>query len=285
MTLYRLNEPIEALVAPALIGAFDGWIDAGGAATAFAEHMADDADVIATFDADALFDYRARRPTLDIVDGTLTHLTWPELTVRRKRIDGRDILVLAGPEPDYRWRDLSESILDIVLRLGVTEWVSLGGIPAAVPHTRPVHVFATASMPGLLHDDEEVGPAGLLRVPSAALSVLELAVSGTGIPSVGFYAQVPHYIGGQYSAATIALLEHVERHLGVTIPLGSLSDDARAQRARLDAAVAADDDTRAYLERLESLAEQERVPSGDELAAEIERFLRGETGDGPREGV
>ncbi|MGZ6544298.1 MAG: PAC2 family protein, partial [Actinomycetota bacterium] len=161
-------------------------------------------------------------------------------------------------------------------------------IPAAVPHTRPVPVLATASKDGLLHEDESKGPQGLLRVPGAALSTLELAVSGTGIPAVGFFAQVPHYVGGPFAIASIALLEHLGRHLGVELPLGTLIADAQEQRDRLDAAVAADEDAGAYLQRLEALAGEDRLTSGDELASEIERFLSDRTrepgDDGPFEG-
>ncbi len=280
MGLYRLSEPAEQLVAPAVVAAFDGWIDAAGASTAAAAHIAGGGEAIATFDADALYDYRARRPVLDIIDGTLHELVWPELAIKRARIGGRDLLVFSGPEPDFRWPELGRDVLELSLRLGIVEWMTLGSIPAAVPHTRPVPILATASKAGLLHEDEQQGPEGLLRVPAAALSTIEFAVTGSGIPAVGFYAQVPHYVSGPYAAATIGLLEHAGRHLGVELPLGSLPDEAASQRARLDALVAQDPDTRAYLERLEASVEEERIPSGDELASEIERFLRDQGGEG-----
>ncbi len=276
MALYELTADVP-FIAPVLIGAFDGWIDASGASTGAATTLGERGDVVARFDADALYDYRARRPALDVVDGTLTHLEWPELTLRSVETGGRQLLVLSGPEPDFRWRQLGIDVLDLCLRTGVVQWASLGALPAAVPHTRPVPVLATASAPDLLHDDEIKGPAGLLRVPGAALSTLELAVSGTGIPAVGFYAQVPHYVGGPYAAASIALLEHLGQHLGVDLPLGSLVTEAQEQRDRLDSAVAQDEDATGYLQRLEAMAGEERIPSGDELASEIERFLS-ETG-------
>lgn len=274
MTLSHLLEPDEPLVAPAIVAAFDGWIDAGGASTAAADHLARGTEPIATFASDLLYDYRSRRPVLDIVDGTLTELTWPELTMKRVRVGARDLLVLSGPEPDFRWRELGGDVLDVAQRLGVVEWVSLGAIPAAVPHTRPVPILATASKSGLLRDDEQQGPQGLLRVPAAALSTIELVVAGAGIPTVGFYAQVPHYVGGSYPAATIAILEHAQRHLGVDVPLGTLPDEALAQRQRLDQAVAADEDSRTYVARLESVVDNEELPTGDELVSEIERFLQ-----------
>ena len=281
MSLYRAERlPTEPLVAPVLVAAFDGWVDAAGAASAAAAHLGQDGQLLATFDADVLFDYRSRRPVLDIVDGTLQRLSWPSLQLHRLPVGGRDLLVLHGAEPDFRWRELGDDILDLCLRLGVVEWVSLGAIPAAVPHTRPVTVLATASEDGSLHEAETKGPPGLLRVPSACLSAIELAVSGSGVPSVGFYAQVPHYVGGPFAAASLALLQHLARHLSVDVPLGSFEEDAAQQRARLDAAVEADDDVRMLLEQLQA-ASDEQIPSGDELAAEIERFLRAEgTGDG-----
>lgn len=285
MTLLHVTEPAEPLIAPALVSAFDGWIDATGASTAAARRIAAEGDVLATFEADLLFDYRSRRPVLDIVDGTLTEATWPELTITRTRAGGRDLLVFTGPEPDMRWREVGRAVLELALRHRVVEWVSLGSIPAAVPHTLPVPILATASKPGLLHDDEVQGPQGLLRVPAAALSAIELEVAESGIPTVGFYAQVPHYVGGTFPAATIALLEHAGRHLGVTFPLRELPDEAAATKARIDAAVEADEESRAYVARLETAAGEEGLPSGDELASEIERFLRGQeggSGPGPR---
>jgi hypothetical protein len=280
VVLARVTEP-GTLVAPAVVAAFDGWVDAAGAATAAAERILaqGQGDEIAVFDPDDLYDYRARRPVLDIVDGRLSELTWPSLALRRSRVDGRDLLVLTGPEPDFRWREIGQEVLELALRIGVVEWVSLGSIPAAVPHTRPVPILANASKRGLLHAEEIQGPEGLLRVPSAALSAIEFTVIGGGIPTVGFYAQVPHYVGGAYPAATISLLEHAGRHLGVMFPLRDLPDEAAATKARIDAAVQGDEDSRAYVARLETMTGEEGLPSGDDLASEIERFLRGQTGE------
>jgi hypothetical protein len=281
VSLYRAEAlPSDTLAAPVLVAAFDGWVDAAGAASAAATHLGRGGELIATFDADVLFDYRSRRPVLDIIDGTLQRLSWPSLQMHRVHVGGRDLLVLHGAEPDFRWRELGDDILELCLRLGVVEWVSLGAIPAAVPHTRPVTVLATASDDGSLHEAETKGPPGLLRVPSACLSAIELTVNGSGIPAVGFYAQVPHYVGGPFAAASLSLLQHLGRHLSVELPVGSFEEDAAQQRARLDAAVEADDDVRMLLEQLQTASDEE-IPSGDELAAEIERFLRAEgSGDG-----
>jgi proteasome assembly chaperone (PAC2) family protein len=208
-------------------------------------------------------------------------LEWPSLRLHRVHAGGRDLLVLHGAEPDFRWRELGDDLLQLGLHLGVVQWVSLGAIPAAVPHTRAVNVLATASSHGLLHEAEMQGPPGLLRVPSACLSAIELSVAGSGIPAVGFFAQVPHYVGGPFAAATLALLQHLTRHLSIELPLDDLEDEARQQRQRLDVAVEADDEIREILERLQD-ADQEEIPTGDELAAEIERFLRGQ---GPAPGA
>lgn len=275
MPLFRHDVALpKDLVAPVLVAAFDGWVDAAGAASAAAERLAATGTPVATFDADVLYDYRSRRPVLDVVDGTLARLEWPSLQLHRVQVGGRDLLVLHGAEPDFRWRELGGDLLDLCLRLGVVQWVSLGAIPAAVPHTREVNVLATASASGLLHEAEIQGPPGLLRVPSACLSAVEMAVAGSGIPAVGFFAQVPHYVGGPFAAATLSLLVHLGRHLSIRFPLDDLEDEAAQQRARLDVAVEADDDVREILHRLQE-ANEEDIPSGDELAAEIERFLRG----------
>lgn len=281
MSLYRADGLPDDLTSPVVIAAFDGWVDAAGASSSAAEHLASTGDQIATFDADILFDYRSRRPVLDIIDGTLTRLTWPTVGLHRVAHGGRDLLILHGAEPDFRWKELGDDVVGLCARLGVAQWVSLGAIPAAVPHTRATPVLASASADGLLRDGEVKGPPGLLRVPSACLSAIEMSIQGAGIPSVGFYAQVPHYIGGPFAPASVALLRHLSTHLQVELPIGSFEEEAEAQRARLDAAVDADDDVREILQRLEQASGDEEIPTGDELAAEIERFLRGRaTGDG-----
>ena len=281
MSTYRLEEAPE-LDAPVIVAALEGWVDAGSAGTVAASQLAEDGSVIATFDADAIYDYRARRPTLDIIDGRPMNLAWPKLELTSNRIGGRDLLILRGPEPDYRWRELTADVVEVAKRLGAVSWVSMGAIPAAVPHTRPVPILATASAPGLLPEGIRQGPDGLLRVPSACLSVLELAASANGIPAVGLFAQVPHYVNATYPAASIALLTALGRHLGIEPPVGQLATRALERRNLLDAATATDEDTKAHVERLESLVDESRLPEGDELIADIERFLR--EGDGGDEG-
>jgi proteasome assembly chaperone (PAC2) family protein len=274
VSLYRLRRNVPELATPAVVVALDGWVDAGSAATQAAATLAEGSRVIASFDADAIFDYRARRPTLEIVHGRPRSLEWPELNLRHTRESERDVLVLTGAEPDYRWHELSSDVVELTRHLGVTEWISLGAIPAAVPHTRPVPILGTESKAGLLKGGVLPGPEGTLRVPAAAISILDIAVAKAGIPSVGYFAQIPHYISGEYPQASIDLLRSVGRHLDVELDVGRLPEEARLMRVRLDAAAAREETTKTYVERLETLVDEARLPSGDDLISEIERFLR-----------
>jgi hypothetical protein len=279
VSLYRLAAPGSPgdpgdLIAPTLVGAFDGWVDAGSAATNAMALLLEDAPVVASFEADQLFDYRARRPTLEIVDGRLSELDWPELSLRRVRAGDHDLLIISGPEPDDRWQTFSAAMVELARRLGVVEWISLGSIPAAVPHTRDVPILGTTSEPGRLRGDVLAGPSGTLRVPAAVVSVLEMAMAEAGIPAVGYFAQVPHYVSGPYPAASVALLGALGRHLSETLPVGDLADEAGELRTRLDTATSMEETTRSYVERLESMVDEQRLPSGDDLISEIEKFLR-----------
>ena len=277
VSLYTLDDPGD-LVAPTVVAAFDGWVDAGSAATAALGYLADGAQIVARFDADRLFDYRARRPPLEIVDGRLTELTWHELVVRRARLGDRDLLILVGPEPDYRWQAFCAAVVELCRSLRVAEWISLGAIPAAVPHTRPVPILGTEASRGLLRGDVMAGPAGTLRVPSALVSALELEVSAAGIPALGYFAQVPHYVSGPYSTAALELLRALGNHFGTPIVARDLEREALELRTRLDEATAADETTRSYVERLDGMYDEQRLPSGDDLISDIERFLRDQGG-------
>jgi hypothetical protein len=137
-----------------------------------------------------------------------------------------------------------------------------------------VPILGTESAPGLLRGEVRAGPTGRLRVPGAAISVLEMAFAGAGLPAVGYFAQVPHYVNGPYPAASVELLRALGRHLSVEVPLGGLRDEAREIRTRLDGATEADEVARAYVQRLEGMVDEERLPAGDDLIADIEKFLR-----------
>lgn len=280
MSLYSIEREVDVRE-PVVVVAFDAWVDAGSASTKAAELVGEGGQVVARFDADALYDYRARRPTLRIRDGRPSEVAWPRLELLWRRLGGTDLLVLTGPEPDYRWPTLASDAVSLAKRLGVTQWITLGAIPAAVPHTRPVPVIGTESSAGLLRADVRPGPVGLLQVPSAAVSVLDLAVSAAGVPAVGYFAQVPHYVSGEYPAAAVALVHALEQHLDIELPAAVLELDARSMRSRLDTAAAVDESTRSYIERLETMVDDARQPAGNELISEIERFLRerGDRGD------
>jgi hypothetical protein len=281
VSLYRITGE-EALNAPALITALDGWVDAGDAATTAAERIAalGDGQVVAEFDVDAVLDYRARRPLLDVVQGRLDQITWLSLNVRRVKADRRDLLVLTGPEPDYKWKEFGRNVAEMALRLGVVESVCLGGIPAMVPHTRATPVMMTGKDRTPTESDPPL-PAEFLRVPASAVNLVEIGLAEHGIPSVGFWAHVPHYVAGPYVGASLALVERVAAHLGVTLGVQSLAEEALEERSRLDSVVAERPDAQAYLEKLEEMPPQNEgaISGGENIAAEVERFLRETTGD------
>ncbi len=279
MALFQIDDP-GPFDRAAIVVALDGWVDAGSAATTAAAMLASGGRTVVTFDADRLFDYRARRPTLEIQDGRLADLSWPDFEIVHVQHAGRDVLVLTGPEPDYRWRRLAEDVVGVAVTLGVEQWISIGAIPAAVPHTRPVPILGTASRPGILRGDIRPGPTGLLRVPGALVSVLEMRAAEAGIEAVGYFAQVPHYVTGPYAPAALALHQAVARHLDVELDSGPLGEEAVELRTRLDSATSVDENTRGYVERLETMVDEERLPAGDDLISEIEQFLRDQGSEG-----
>ena len=280
--MFELHD-YDELTAPVLIGAFDGWVSAGGAGIATADHLAAEGETIAVFDPDALFDYRVNRPTIDFRNGVLDDIAWPTVSVRRRTVEGRDLLVLSGPEPNWRWQAFSNAIIDLSARLGVVEYVSIGGIPWAAAHTRPTQVITTASTGDRIEIDADF-PEGLLRVPGAVVSVIEFAMADAGYPTLGLWARVPHYVAATYSPAVLALVERLSRHLGLSIPLGGLVDESAEQRRELDSAVEGRPEAKAMIEQLEALTDAaDTVISGEDLAAEIERFLRDSREDDTRD--
>jgi proteasome assembly chaperone (PAC2) family protein len=277
MALYRLTGEVVP-VDPVLIQALSGWVDAGGAGTDSAAFLAQSGDVVAEFDPDALFDYRSNRPILDFVDGEIRDLQWPAINVRLATIGGRDLLVMSGLEPDLRWREFAASVLDLAQHFGVKRLISIGAVPAAVPHTLESPVMMTASNKELLVDQRV--PEGILRVPSAAVSVVDHLFSENGVETVGFWAQVPHYVTEPYKPASLSLLARVAGHLGLHLDLDDVRSDADQQRTRLDEIVSSRPEAKEYVERLESMASNE-FGLGDQLATEVERFLRDVGGDNP----
>lgn len=271
MSILEVAAP-DSLTAAVLIVGFDGWVNAGSAATATAEHLAEDSELIGRADPDALFDYRATRPTADFENGRLVEVDYPQVILRHRRLGGRDLLILSGPEPNWRWQELSREVANLAVQLGVVEHISLGGIPWATPHTRPTSIIVTASGEGTVPDDP-TRPAGLLRVPASVTTAIEFTVAGDGIPTRGFWARVPQYVGATYLPAAVALIERVSTQLGISIPFGNIVDEAAAQRTQMDEIVASRPEVAAIVEQLEALTGAEE-PAGEELAAEIERFLQ-----------
>jgi hypothetical protein len=266
---------------PIMLLAMSGWVDAASVGTDTAERISDGGDVVAAFEPDALFDYRSSRPTLHFSDGDLTDIVWPRLEIIHRSIDGVDLLIAAGNEPDFRWQELTREFVELTQRYNVTKFVTLGAVPAPVPHTRPVRVVCTTSDPELLLDGDEVMPEELV-VPGAAVSVLRQGVADAGLPAIGYWAQVPHYLQSPFHSGVLGLIERVGGQVGVPFPIGDLALEASAQLDQIDADLAERDDARQYVERLELMQDErpelvtpfQEVPSADEIGAEVEKFLR-----------
>ena len=270
-------EPVE----PLLVVSLTGWIDAGGAAAAATAHLltATSAEQIADFDTEQLIDHRARRPTMRLVDGVVEGLDWPTIELSFGMDDqGRHLLVQRGAEPDHQWHAFVDLIVDIAESTGVRRVVGLGGYPAAVPHTRPVGLSSTASTRELADDATFLNAT--LDVPAGIQAAIEVGAAAEGIPSMGLWAQVPHYTAGlPYPAASVALLESLDRLFGLSVDLTDLRSEAEDSQVRLGELVAANPEHAAMVTQLEAdydQTERERaeLPTGEELADELERFLR-----------
>lgn len=283
---YTLHEAPPELHEPVLVVAMDGWIDASGAAAAAMIAVRDTCDtrVVATFDSDMFVDYRARRPTMELRDGVSTRLVWPVIELRAGRdAAGHDLLTLSGPEPDSQWQRFADDVTTLARQLGVRMMVGLGAYPFATPHTRSPRLSCTTPSPELAAEVPFLKNS--VDVPAGMAGVLEHAFTGRGIPALGVWAQVPHYIASMnYPAASAALLDGLREVSGIEIDSSELAHAATVQRLRLDQLVAANPEHQAMLRQLEELydtsAEQTlglgspTLPSGDELVAELERFLR-----------
>lgn len=281
MSLFELIERPD-LDSPVLVLALDGWIDAGlGAAQALAA-IVDNTEMatVATFDADVLLDHRARRPTMHLVDGVNVGLTWPSIELRvATDQDGNEALFLLGAEPDHNWRAFARAVGDLALEFGSRMLVGLGAYPAPVPHTRPTKLVATATTEDLA---ELVGFVhGHVDVPAGVHAAIERRCADLGLPAVGLWAQVPHYAAAMpYPSASVVLLDGLRRIADLRFAAGSLEDEVGSTRERLDSLIANSDEHIEMVRQLEQhvdtleAAEDQGIPSGDELAAEVERFLR-----------
>jgi proteasome assembly chaperone (PAC2) family protein len=278
--LYELVESPE-LESPVLLLGLDGWIDAGLAATnAFGtilEHL--ETITVARFDADALIDHRSRRPTMHLLDGINTGLTWPTIELRAGfDAEGSSVLFLVGAEPDHRWQAFSESVVDLAHHFGANSVFGLGAYPAAVPHTRPTQLVSTATDGEMAKRIGSVG--GRIDVPAGINAAIELASAAAGLQAAGLWAQIPHYAAGMpYPAGALALIEGLRTIAGLHFNLGSLVEDARSTRERLDELVANSEEHVEMVRQLEAqvdteLTVEDPLPMGDDLMAELEQFLR-----------
>ncbi len=281
---------IPELTAPTLVVMLTGWIDASGSAAAAMAALEMDckARTIAVFDGDTFIDYRARRPTMQLRDGVNTALSWPDIEIKAGRdLDGNDVLLLTGPEPDMAWHRFSREVAELGVRLGVQRMVALGSYPFATPHTRPARLSISAP------SGELVASLALQKssvdVPAGVAAVIEHAFHDRGVDALGIWVQVPHYVASMaYPAATVALLAGLTDVAGVRIDGAGPRQETVIQRHRLDDLVAANDEHRAMVAQLEALydaAVQQaagdaspisaaEIPSADEIGAEFEQFLR-----------
>ncbi len=284
------DEPAEDLVEPLMVCAFEGWNDAGDAASAAIEHLqlAWKATALAEIDPDDYYDFQVTRPTVRLVEGVTRRVEWPttRLSVCRPPGASRDVVLVHGIEPNMRWRRFCDELLDHIDQLGVTTVVTLGALLADTPHTRPVPVTGTA------YDAASAARFGLERSryegPTGIVGVLQDACVQAGVPAISIWAAVPHYVSQPPSPkATLALLHRVEEVLDMEVPLGQLPDQAEEWQQTVSEMAAEDEDVRNYVRALEERGDAETTlneTSGDAIAAEFERYLRRRRPGGPGRG-
>jgi predicted ATP-grasp superfamily ATP-dependent carboligase len=283
---------------PVLIHSLEGFLDAGNAAGLATEHLlaSSAGRVVASFDIDAFYDYRARRPPMTFNEDHYEGYETPRLVVRLNHDRrGTPYLLMHGPEPDTHWEAFALAVRAVVERLRVRLTVSLGAVPMAVPHTRPVMLTNHATVPGLLVFENVW--KGQIRVPANAQSLLELRLGGWGHPAMGFVAHIPHYVAQlDYPAAAATMLEAVEVVTGLEWQLDELEAAGRAKAVEIASQIEDSEEVREVVSGLEQqydafhrtddsentgepgalpLAEEQHLPTGEELGAELERFLAG----------
>jgi predicted ATP-grasp superfamily ATP-dependent carboligase len=272
-------EQVPQLVDPVMIAAFEGWNDAGEAASGAVDHLIEvwDATTIGAIDPEDFYDFQVNRPTTSIgPDGTRT-LTWPtsRLAVCRPPRSARDVVLLRGIEPNMRWREFCAQLLSSADELGVQTVVTLGALLADTPHTRPVPVTGTSADPELtrrlaLEPSRYEGPTGIV-------GVFQDACRRVDMPEVSFWAAVPHYVAQPpCPKATVALLGRVEDLLELPVPLGDLPEQARAWERGVDELSRDDAEVAEYVRTLEESRDAAELPeaSGDAIARDFERYLK-----------
>ena len=271
---------------PVLIAGFTGWNDAAEAASLAVSTIGEqwEAKRFGSFDGEEFYDYQTTRPQIKLVEGVTRTVEWPEneLSATEARVGalgGRGAILLSGPEPNFRWRAFSQAVVDLARELDVRLVVTLGALLADVPHSRPVSVAANAQDPSLV---ENLGlTASRYEGPTGITGVLHRYCASKDLPSVSFWASVPHYLPSVPSApAALALLQSLSNLLGTSFDTDHLERTSEDYQRQVSVAVAQDSDLASYVRTLEerydaqSESDISNLPSGDELASELERFLR-----------
>ncbi|MFF5786885.1 PAC2 family protein [Streptomyces sp. NPDC012693] len=284
-------EGVPELIDPVMVAAFEGWNDAGDAASTAVAHLDREwkGEVFAALDAEDYYDFQVNRPTVFLENG-VRKITWPTTRLSVVRVGGdkpRDLVLVRGIEPSMRWRSFCNEILAFAHELGVEMVVILGALLGDTPHTRPVPVSGVTSDPDLARtmDLEETRYEG----PTGIVGILQEACTHAGVPAVSLWAAVPHYVSQPPNPkATLALLNRLEDLIGLRIPLGELPEDARAWQVGVDQLAAEDSEVAEYVQTLEEARDTAELPeaSGEAIAREFERYLRRrEPGSGPGPGV
>ena len=274
----------DGLRAPAMVCAFQGWNDAGDAASSAVSFLASalEARRFARVDPEDFYDFQANRPSVQFDDSNRRKLVWPTVEVLEAPAPRapRDLVLVQGVEPSMHWRAFTSHLVDLAEALGVQMVVSLGALLGDVPHTRPVAMTGYASDPSLV---ERLGmQSSTYEGPTGIVGVLHHACAEAGLPSASLWAAVPHYVAAAANPkAALALVRRLEGLIGVSVDVSDLESAATDYERQVGLAVQSDPDIQAFVERLEQAAESEEegsspdeVPSGDILAREFQRFLR-----------
>lgn len=268
-----------ALRSPVVVAAFEGWNDAGDAATSAVRHLATQwhADPFAEIDPEEFFDFTANRPQVRLVDGHTRSIDWPSNQFWAATVPGTDtdVVLLQGTEPGLKWRTFCEQVLGVVRQLDAKLVVTLGALLAEVPHTRPVRVIGTAEDDDLierlrLHRSTYEGPTGIV-------GVLHEQCRRRGVPSLSLWGAVPTYVSGPSSpTAALALVRRVGDLLSAPVETAELEGESEAYLRRIDEVVADDSDLEPFLARLEEAYDEEDETDADPalFIEEVERFLR-----------
>jgi proteasome assembly chaperone (PAC2) family protein len=278
----RWNYRPDQLRAPALVCGFKGWNDAGDAASSAVSFVGDalGAREFATIDPEDFYDFQATRPRITMTEGHTRSIEWPEVKLYEVRIPRapRDLILLSGHEPSFRWRTFTGLIVELAEAIGVQLVVTLGALLADVPHTRPVSVTGFATDPTLvsrlnLSQSSYEGPTGIV-------GVVHDACQRAGIPSASLWAAVPHYIAASPNPkASLALIRKLEGLVGVVVDAGDLEAATAEYERQVNAAIQHDPDIQAFVEKLEAAANEDQpdvfdLPSGDSIERDLQRFLR-----------